>query len=80
MPTAYGVTSMTAPLRRVLVRPPQPEDTARWQEYGWRAEPDFTRAAAEHEALRGLLEAALIADAAQQGYGSLLDELGAGQS
>ena len=49
---------MTGPLRRVLVRPPQPADAARWHEYGWRAEPDFARAAAEHEALRGLLEAA----------------------
>ena len=54
----YDARSMTAPLRRVLVRPPQPADAARWHEYGWRAEPDFARAAAEHEALRGLLEAA----------------------
>ena len=49
---------MTAPLRRVLVRPPQPGDAARWHEYGWRAEPDHARAAAEHEALRVLLEEA----------------------
>ena len=56
--TAYGARSMTATLRRVLVRPPQPADAKRWQEYGWRAEPDFARAAAEHDALRGLLEAA----------------------
>jgi dimethylargininase len=46
---------MTAPLRRVLVRPPQEGDGARWREYGWRSEPDFERAAAEHKALRGLL-------------------------
>jgi N-dimethylarginine dimethylaminohydrolase len=54
----FGARSMTAPLRRVLVRPPQPGDSARWREYGWRAEPDFARAAAEHEALQELLVSA----------------------
>jgi N-dimethylarginine dimethylaminohydrolase len=54
----YGATSMTSPLRRVLVRPPQAEDAARWREYGWRAEPDPVAAAAEHEALRAILEQA----------------------
>jgi N-dimethylarginine dimethylaminohydrolase len=49
---------MTAPLRRVLVRPPQPADGARWREYGWRAEPDAGAAAAEHEALRDILAGA----------------------
>ena len=53
--TGYGARSMTAPLRRVLVRPPQPDDAARWREYGWRGEPDPAAAAAEHEALRELL-------------------------
>ena len=53
--TTYGARSMTAPLRRVLVRPPQPADGARWREYGWRAEPDAGAAAAEHEALREIL-------------------------
>ena len=53
---SYGCQSMTAPLRRVLVRPPQPADAERWREYGWRAEPDPGAAAAEHEALRELLE------------------------
>jgi N-dimethylarginine dimethylaminohydrolase len=53
--TGYGAKSMTSPLRRVLVRPPQPEDAARWQEYGWRSEPDAAAAAAEHEALRAIL-------------------------
>jgi hypothetical protein len=38
--STYGARSMTAPLKRVLVRPPQPADGARWREYGWRAEPD----------------------------------------
>ena len=49
---------MTAPLRRVLVRPPQPADALRWREYGWRAQPDPAAAAAEHEALCELLEQA----------------------
>jgi N-dimethylarginine dimethylaminohydrolase len=49
---------MTDPLRRVLVRPPQAADAGRWREYGWRAEPDAAVAAAEHEALRAILERA----------------------
>jgi N-dimethylarginine dimethylaminohydrolase len=52
----YGACSMTAPLRRVLVRPPQAGDGARWREYEWRSEPDFEAAAAEHAVLRSLLE------------------------
>jgi dimethylargininase len=55
---SYGARSMTAPLRRVLVRPPQPADAERWREYGWRAAPDPAAAAAEHEELRALLEEA----------------------
>ena len=47
---------MTGRLERVLVRPPLQEDGARWREYGWRAAPDHSEAAAEHDALRGLLE------------------------
>jgi dimethylargininase len=43
-------------LKRVLVRAPQPSDHLFWREYGWRAEPDPARAAAEHEALRAELE------------------------
>jgi len=56
--TEYGARSMTQPLRRVLVRPPQAADSVRWREYGWRAEPDLAAAAAEHEALREILEGA----------------------
>jgi len=52
---AYGCQSMTAPLRRVLVRAPRPEDTALWRAYGWRAEPDPVRLAEEHEAFRATL-------------------------
>ena len=54
----YGSQSMTGRLERVLVRPPLPEDGARWREYGWRAAPDHAAAAAEHEDLRAILEAA----------------------
>jgi dimethylargininase len=54
----FDARSMTAPLRRVLVRPPHPSDGARWREYGWRAEPDAGAAAAEHEALREILAGA----------------------
>ena len=54
----YGARSMTSPLRRVLVRPPQPADADRWREYGWRAEPDVAVATAEHDALREILRVA----------------------
>src|ERR671923_25437 len=47
--TRYGCQSQTATLRRVLVRAPRAEDGARWREFGWRAEPDPARLAAEHE-------------------------------
>jgi dimethylargininase len=46
----YGCQGQTATLRRVLVRAPRAEDCARWREFGWRAEPDPVRIAAEHEA------------------------------
>jgi dimethylargininase len=49
-PRLYGCQSQTATLRRVLVRAPRAEDCARWREFGWRAEPDPARIAAEHEA------------------------------
>ena len=49
---------MTGRLERVLVRPPLSEDAARWRDYGWRAAPDVTAAAAEHEAFCAILEAA----------------------
>jgi N-dimethylarginine dimethylaminohydrolase len=54
--TGYDARSMTAPLKRVLVRAPQPADAERWREYGWRSAPDPARAAEEHEAFRSLLE------------------------
>lgn len=51
----YGCQSMTAPLRRVLVRAPRAEDAVGWRAYGWRAAPDPDRLAAEHEDLRAQL-------------------------
>ncbi len=54
--TRFGAASMTGTLERVLVRPPLPEDAARWREHGWRAAPDPVPAAAEHEAFCLLLE------------------------
>jgi N-dimethylarginine dimethylaminohydrolase len=54
----FGSQSMTGGLARVLVRPPLAEDAAHWRAYGWRAAPDHSAAAAEHELLCGLLEAA----------------------
>lgn len=52
----YGARSATAPLRRVLVRPPI--ETEGWREYGWRAEPDLDTMSREHDAYRAALEAA----------------------
>jgi dimethylargininase len=52
---AYGGQSMTATLRRVLVRRPRAEDRAAWRAYNWRAEPDPVRTAEEHEAFCTLL-------------------------
>jgi N-dimethylarginine dimethylaminohydrolase len=49
---------MTAPLRRVLVRPPTAEGCAAWEAFGWRSAPDAAGIAAEHEAFRALLEEA----------------------
>ena len=49
---------MWGDLERVLVRPPLPADTDHVERYGWRGVPDVAAAAAEHEELRALLEAA----------------------
>jgi N-dimethylarginine dimethylaminohydrolase len=49
------IQSLTAPLRRVLVRPPG-TDFSRWHEYGWLAEPNAKRIAEEHEGLCSALE------------------------
>jgi dimethylargininase len=64
------IQSMTAPLRRVLVRPPG-TDFSRWRAYGWLAEPDAKRIAEEHKRLRATLEEAgaevVLAESAQDG-------------
>jgi dimethylargininase len=57
-PSLYGGHSMVAPLRRVLVRPPDAESAARWRDYGWREAPDPDRLAAEFDALCAELAAA----------------------
>lgn len=49
---------MTGRLERVLVRPPLADDAEHWRDYGWRAAPDHGAAAAEHELMCGILEAA----------------------
>jgi dimethylargininase len=46
--------SMTAPLRRVLLR--RPGGVERWRDFGWRAAPDGARIVEEHERLVTLLE------------------------
>jgi dimethylargininase len=46
---------MTAPLQRVLVCEPRPQDLRFWRDYGWRAEPDPAGIAREHEAFCELL-------------------------
>jgi dimethylargininase len=51
----YGAQHMTAPLRRVLVRPPQADDLPSWRDLGWRDAPDAGALGAEHEAFCALL-------------------------
>jgi dimethylargininase len=50
-----GIQNATSTLRRVLVRPPQPDDHRRWAEYGWRSAPDPIALSSEHEAFRSIL-------------------------
>ncbi len=54
----YGCRSMVDPLRRVLVRRPSIAAAARWEEYGWRAEPNPAALVREHEAFCAILEGA----------------------
>lgn len=55
-PKLYGASSMTGALRRVLLRAPGASDG--WQRCGWRAEPDESAIAREHESLCATLEQA----------------------
>jgi N-dimethylarginine dimethylaminohydrolase len=54
----FGGQTLVAPLRRVLVRAPDPPVFARWREFGWLAEPAPAIAAQQHEALCELLRGA----------------------
>jgi dimethylargininase len=53
----FGGVTMTAPLHRVLVRPPANEAVVAWRAFGWRGEPDPVEIAEEHEAFCELLAA-----------------------
>lgn len=57
-PQLFGCQSMTAELRRVLVRAPRAGDLGGWGLYGWRSAPDPLQLAAEHDAFCALLEEA----------------------
>jgi N-dimethylarginine dimethylaminohydrolase len=67
----YGCQSMTAPLRRVLVRRPRATDVSGWQRCGWHSEPDPQRLEAEHDAFVALLSGAgaevVLAESAVEG-------------
>jgi len=54
----FGGQTQVAPLRRVLVRAPNPVDLRRWREFGWLAEPVAALAAEQHQALCGILAGA----------------------
>jgi N-dimethylarginine dimethylaminohydrolase len=45
----FGGQTMVERLRRVLVRPPDPESLSRCSQFGWRAPPDPARLLAEHD-------------------------------
>jgi dimethylargininase len=53
-----SIQDQTSPLQRVYVRAPIPADLLEWAEYGWRSQPDASRAADEHGAFRAELERA----------------------
>jgi N-dimethylarginine dimethylaminohydrolase len=54
----FGGQTMTATLRRVLVRPPSAAEFEAWSAYGWREEPDPEQLTHEHEAFCDTLRAA----------------------
>ena len=62
----YGGQSMVAPLRRVLLAPPQnanwnsPPHTAQWPALRYLHPPDFTLAHQQHNELRRILEASAV--------------------
>jgi dimethylargininase len=72
---AYGAQHMTAPLRRVLVRPPQAADLPSWRDLGWRSAPDGAALAAEHESFCVLLADAGADVVASDGDAGNLDAI-----
>lgn len=64
MNPSFGCQSMTAPLKRVIVKRPQEafrnQDilTSQWKEFGFTAEPDLERACEEHERFVAVLQKA----------------------
>ncbi|HET9674760.1 MAG TPA: arginine deiminase family protein [Gaiellaceae bacterium] len=64
---------MTAPLRRVFVR--RPGGVERWQEFGWRAEPDPIRIVDEHEGFVEALEGAGVEVVVGEPLDSALDAI-----
>jgi len=54
----FGGQTLVGPLRRVLVRTPDPPALVQWREFGWLAKPNPAIAAEQHEALCELLRAA----------------------
>jgi dimethylargininase len=49
------IQDQIAPLQRVYVRPPRPQDAAAWEAYGWRSPSDPGLATAQHQAFRHAL-------------------------
>src|SRR2546421_82356 len=56
----YGCQSMTAKLRRVLLRNPDEASGDLWGDYGWRAAPNFARLLREQEGVCELLSSAAV--------------------
>ncbi len=54
----FGGQTLVGPLRRVLVRTPDPPALVQWREFGWLAKPNPAIAAEQHEALCELLRGA----------------------
>ena len=65
--------TMTAPLRRVLVR--RPGSVERWEEFGWRGRPDPDLIVGEHEAFVALLEDAGVEVVVGEPLDSALDAI-----
>jgi N-dimethylarginine dimethylaminohydrolase len=60
---------------RIVVRPPAEEDCVSWERLGWRAAPDFSSLAREHEAFRAALAAAGVEVIEARGEPGNLDSI-----